>query len=424
MVTKWFKNFLASALEWMDTSTSADMNVCKVKITNGKTMYVYPTYQSGIWPTVDLQVSYNNNTNGVCVGSDTTQESDEDYKINAPIPNSIITVTIISQNMKIDKYGNPYKVIRLGITNKTNEEVTIGEIGYKSKMYGGITIEAPKTSVDMIVLFDRTVLEQPLVLQASETGIINYNLKTTINSPRIKAGLPLVSWESGSDEEIVALIEAAHQGIIDLQNDCGWKIGDARTINIGAWMGSSNHSAQAESAVISSFDDYNSCGCVMQFDIEDDNTQSGVQTERMNDTNDNSYNTSKMKSQYLPSLIDALPEWLKSSLVTFDVKVSSGGSSPSIVTVSNNKLALRAEIEVLGTNNWSLNGEGSLIPLYQIDEYRKAFGANAKIWFRSPVSSGDTSSYYTQRYVNININGTVDIANASTTGGIRPFGCL
>lgn len=45
------------------------------------------------------------------------------------------------------------------------------------------------------------------------------------------------SWSDSSDEDLVAIIEMADKGEVDLVEDCGWQVGDTRTVHLSA-MGS------------------------------------------------------------------------------------------------------------------------------------------------------------------------------------------
>ena len=48
-------------------------------------------------------------------------------------------------------------------------------------------------------------------------------------------GVTIVPWSTGTDEEIAAMIAAAHAGKINLQTDGGWAVGDVRSITVGAF---------------------------------------------------------------------------------------------------------------------------------------------------------------------------------------------
>ena len=228
--------------------------------------------------------------------------------------------------------------------------------------------------------------------------------------------LALVSWGGGTDEEIGAMIDAAHQGRIDLSDY--WAVGDVRTITVSAFTGgnSVSHEQQDIDIVIAQFGDYNSCGSVLQFDFKDE-----LATGQRYDASSNAYGTSEVKTETLPALANALPSWLKNRLKEFDVLVASNGNG-SITTVTGNKLALRSEVEIFGSTTYSKAGEGSQIDYYKTSANRaKKRGHNGSIddwWERSPVR--DRSDYACIVYY----NGTVTQYYVYVGPGLAPFGCL
>lgn len=235
-------------------------------------------------------------------------------------------------------------------------------------------------------------------------------------------GVEIVPFSSGTDEQIVAMINAAHAGTIDLQQDGGWAVGDTRTISISAFTagGSVSISQQNIDIVISQFGDYNSCGCVMQFDFKDA-LSSGI---RINSTNTNvgGYGSSEMKTTTLPALVNALPSWLKDALIEFNVLASAGNGSSTIETVNGNKLALRSESEITGAHSYSVDGEGTQINYYKTASNRiKKLGhsGSAGYWWERSPRNGNTS-----QFVMVFTDGNQTIQNAASSAGVAPFGCL
>ncbi len=229
----------------------------------------------------------------------------------------------------------------------------------------------------------------------------------------------VVSWSSGTDAQLAAMIAAAHDGEIDLQQDAGWAIGDTRTIAVSAFTAAGvTQPAQNIQIVISSFSEYMSCGNVMQFDFKGEFSQGF----KMNSTNTNvgGYGSSLMKTEILPALVLALPEWLKNNLIEFSVLASAGNRSSTIDTVTENKLALRSQIEITNSTSYSFSGEGALIPYYATSANRKKQGASGTDvwWTRSPYKS---SNY---RFVGISPTGVGDWYDANQGYGLSPFGCL
>lgn len=237
-------------------------------------------------------------------------------------------------------------------------------------------------------------------------------------------GVEIVPWATGTDEQIVAMIQAAHDGDIDLQTDGGWAVGDTRTISISAFTAGGNVAVAAQDIdiVITSFDDYMSCGNVLQFDFKD----ALAQKVRINSTASNTggWGSSEMKTVTMPALVSALPSWLSENLIEFSVlSASGGGSSETLVTVGGNKLALRSTNEVIGNTWWTIGGEGTQLSYYTTASNRvKKLGKNgsADYWYsRSPRHN------LSVQWMAIKPDGS-DVGNysADTAEGVAPFGCL
>lgn len=235
----------------------------------------------------------------------------------------------------------------------------------------------------------------------------------------------IVSWASGTDAEVGAMIDAAHAGLIDLQQDGGWAVGDVRTITVGAFTGGGNvsHAEQQIDIVITSFDEYMSCGNVLQFDFKSEL----VDRNRMNstDTNVGGYGASEMKMTTLPALVNALPDWLKSRLIEFSVLTSAGNTSSTIETVTGNKLALRSEMEVFGqTSKDEGYNEGQQLNYYTVSLNRYKYRNNVidnswHYWFRTPAK------YFNYQYCNFSgYSGGHDRTSATSLHAVAPFGCL
>lgn len=236
--------------------------------------------------------------------------------------------------------------------------------------------------------------------------------------------LTIVGWADGTDDEIAAMLDAARAGTIDLQTDAGWAVGDVRTIQTKEFTDNypKVHVSQSIDIVISSFEDYNECGCVMQFDFKD-SLATGV---RINATNTvaGGYRASEMFTDTLPKLANALPSWLSSRLLEFSVhvKASAGSLSDVIDIIEGNKLALRSEIEIFGVVNYTTPGEGTQIEYYKTAENRVKrlghTGAVSSWWERSP--SGKDTAYFCY----INANGGSAHSRPNIGYGLAPFGCI
>lgn len=229
-------------------------------------------------------------------------------------------------------------------------------------------------------------------------------------------GGTIVPWSTGTDAEIAAMIQAAHNGDIDLQTDGGWAVGDVRRITVGAFTGGYGESEPQQDVdiVITSFDEYMSCGNVLQFDFKN-----GLSTAlHMNgsETTSAGYGGCLMKATTLPALINALPSWLKTSLVEFPVSAYSGDIYSNVVTVQGNKLALRSLAEINGGSS-----DGIQLPYYSSQGNRTkkqgVSGSNG-VWFTRTPATGT-------KWQGINTSGAgSDWYSFSTNRLTAPFGCL
>ncbi len=362
---------------------------------------------------------------GISIGTGDTAATADDYQLEETVTSGV-SLALSATTPGTTEQGAPALTYKITVTNTGAEELVIREIGYKQTLKGTNNPGGVSTS-DIVCLLDRTVLPTPVTIQAGDAGVIEYTLVTDVRGRGSKGGVALVDFTWGSDEDVAAMIAAAHAGTIDLQEDGGWRVGDLRTIHVDAWTGGGSvaHAAQDINIMIASFEDYNECGCVVQFDFAD----TFAANQRMNGTATTvgGYSASEMYTTTLPALVEALPEWLKDLLLEFDVLVGKGNNVNELETVQHNKLALRSESEVNGTHAYSVDGEGSQAAVYSKDSVRKGQkpkgknGAPSNWWFRSPATG---SSSYVNCYV---YRGQSDVSrgNANNTDcGLSPFGCI
>ncbi|MBO7211322.1 MAG: hypothetical protein J6V44_10020 [Methanobrevibacter sp.] len=448
MITKNFENYLASILSFANNISNASCGL-QVFTTYGMPRFVYqyqyiPAGSGVLWfpGKVNAEPSFSNGNGGIVIGKGTTPPTKDDIALE-DIITSGVTVTVTLVDSKTVTPGYPQIEFNLTVTNTSNEEITISEIGYQQLIYvgSGPTAVYSSSPPAAICLFDRTVFETPITIQSGDAGVIEYTLCVT-TPQRTKNGVNLVSFTYGSDEDVAAMIDAARIGLIDLQEDGLWKVGDSRRVELSQFTGggSVDHQAQSRVITITQFGDYNNCGCLFQFDF----TCTIREGQRINATRTNvgGYSSAEIYTTTLPALVDALPIWLKDRLKTFDVLVSAGAGSSEIVTVSNNKLALRSAVEVLGeagvssgTNNYTYPGEGT-----QVDFYKNVAGSHRITYVYGVCDDFSDSNRYTftrSPYYNVSSAfaaiswSSAGIRSSSSTnitdstyGYISSFGCI
>lgn len=234
----------------------------------------------------------------------------------------------------------------------------------------------------------------------------------------------IVPWSGGTDEQIAAILDAAQEGTIDLQQDAHWAVGDIRIITLASFVDGegTNHAEQSIGIAISSFDNYMSCGCLLQFDFT--NVIEGIRIHSVN-SNYGGYGNSEVKTVTMQAIVNALPAWLKARLATFTCHTGSGRPGNTIVNVTGNKLALRSEVEIFGTHMLSEEGEGAQLPYYSTSANRKktVFGSDEgkRYSCRSPHVSG---FWYAEVRPTGGIEDIELIEPNDSRGNIAPFGCL
>ena len=417
MVTRNFKRLLARMLQSTGNDNESNINIVTPFVlvdTGGSPFYLVS--RSNQFPYSTDLVGQNSSTDaGISVGSGGTAPSETDYCLETPISN--VNVVVNNMSMKNDKYYNNTLIFNVGVTNQGSSDIVIREICYKTVLRGTAYVGRLSTTfsgTSCTCMLDRAVLDSPITIPPGETGIIIYRLSTSIYGERTIDGIPIVSFDRGTDEEICAMIDAAKQGKFDLQKDCGWSVGEHRRIHIDAFTGggSTTHAAQDLDIVITSFDDYNGCGCLFQFD----SVQALSTTQRMNGSSQNNYANSEMVNTTLPALEAALPSWLKSRLTAFDVLYKASYNATEISTLAGQKLGIRSATEV---RNASVTPpDGAYMGYFTNSSHR---GVSLGI-------SDNTTSFVTRTPTTSNtyymVSNSSTNRSATAAGGVAFFGCI
>ena len=121
----------------------------------------------------------------------------------------------------------------------------------------------------------------------------------------------------------------------------------------------------------------------------------------------------------------ALPSTWQSMVKIVNKKSGTGGGSSSGIEITADKIFLAAEIEIFGSRNYSVFGEGTQYQYYKnatANRYKMPKWSSSSVshtyWERSPLS-GDTSSF-----CRVSSGGGASISSASGAGGVAPCLCI
>ena len=256
--------------------------------------------------------------------------------------------------------------------------------------------------------------------------------------------LKIVTFANGTDEEIVAMIEAHYNNKINIADY--WSVGDKRNVSLSAMSATGvgeSHRAQTVQYAIADFEHdtlstpinghtkaavtLTQVNCLMDATSASNSNNGSNDTEKgyMNSSNTNSGGwTSCARRNWCNNVYyDALPSVIKSSVKSVN-KLTSAGNKSSTINTTSDKIFLLSEIEIFGSNTYSVSGEGTQYTYYktQSNRYKMPKWTSSSVshiyWERSPCS-GDSTCFCIVRS-----NGNANYGTASGAYGVAPCLCI
>lgn len=255
----------------------------------------------------------------------------------------------------------------------------------------------------------------------------------------------IVTFADGTDEEIMAMIEAHYNNKINIQDY--WSVGDKRNVNLSAMSATGvgeSHRAQAVEFVIGDFEHDDLAtpinghskaavtllqkDCLMDASNASNPVNGSNNTENgyMNSTSTNrgGWKNCARRTWCNNVYFSALPGAWQSMVKTVNKKVSVGNNSSTIETVQD-KIFLAAEIEIFNSTTYSFVGEGTQYQYYKnatanrykMPKWNLSYVSNI-YWERSPYS-GNTSSFCF-----VDSSGNANRNYANNAYGVAPCLCL
>lgn len=253
----------------------------------------------------------------------------------------------------------------------------------------------------------------------------NYSAGTMNCQVALQSALEIVSWSSGTDEQIAAMVAAADAGQINLSDY--WKAGDTRTVHLSAMSGSvsnanESHAAQDVQMVLTDPGHYtlaNGKKCNFVVLQKDCLKEYGVMNSQ--GTNSGGWNNCPRRTWCNSVYRNAIPSTLRGIFKQFTTYAANGTGSSSVA--SSDYFALFSEKEVFGSityANSSAEANNSQLTWFKTSSNRikRVNGSASGWWERSPYSGGSS------RFCTVHTGGSATWGNASGAGGLAPFGCI
>lgn len=237
-----------------------------------------------------------------------------------------------------------------------------------------------------------------------------------------------VPWSTGTDEQILAMIQAADRGEIDLRDF--WTVGEERKVNLAAMSATGvgeSHAAQEVTFVLM---DATLTGLTpadsskplhFAVGLKDSLNEAGYMNS--SNTNTGGWRDSKRRTWCNDVFANALPATFKQCFRQFKWQTGKGGGASSGLYETTDLFALPAEKMIFGSRSYSFSDEAALYNLWKwyetsANRIKKRDDSASLWWEASPYSGG--SSHFCGVYSDGNAYGNF----ASYPRGLAPFGCI
>lgn len=242
----------------------------------------------------------------------------------------------------------------------------------------------------------------------------------------------LKGFGEATDEELVAMIEAADRGEIDLYEDAGWRVGDTRTISLPS-MSTVEVNGQPYAAGTNTLVLMHRGGYEYVNPIENGRSTCsfivGIRDclSRMDQLNKNNvklnWGTCGARTWCNNIFYNAIPSSIRS--IFKQVKVPTAYSCAGANNeITNDYFFFPAEKEVFGTRKNGATVEANA--LQQWDWYKTHNNKGVYWHLRSPYSDGYDSSYYANRgyFCYVSFDNTASFGQADSKRYAFPAGCI
>lgn len=276
-------------------------------------------------------------------------------------------------------------------------------------------------------------------------GKIMHVVDGKIITPQYSGVPDLVSWSTGTDSQIAAMIEAFYSDAITL-NDIKsvWSVGDSRTITLSAMnatgVGESHRSQTVQMTILDfEHDDLTTAignhtkalitvqqkNCLRDASVTDTGGSSNTENGYMNSSNTNvgGWKNCARRSWCNQVYYAALPSAFKNLVKSVSKQSTAGSQSTSLVT-TDDLVWLPSEQEIFGAKTYAAAVEGAQYSYYATasNRYKLPYWNSSSVsshwWERSPYGSDTTI------FCSVSTSGAASDSYASYARGIAPACCL
>lgn len=262
-----------------------------------------------------------------------------------------------------------------------------------------------------------------VTVSVAETA--NYLGGSSTCTVELESALEIVSWASGTDEQIAAMVAAADAGQIDLSDY--WNAGDTRTVQLSAMSGSvananESHAAQSVQFLLTDPGHYtlaNGKKCNFVVLQKDCLKETGVMNAQ--GTNSGGWESCPRRTWCNSVYRNAIPASLRGIFKQFKVRTANGSGSG--VTESTDWFSLFSEKEIFGSTtyaNSSAESQNTQLNWYKTSSNRiKRMNGSAYHWWERSPRSGISDIFCL-----VHSDGSAYANSAGNGSGLAPFGCI
>ena len=342
-----------------------------------------------------------------CVWSDNT---------NAP-KTYAYTISKAYQNIALSASS-----VTISASSPTASVTVTGNVGTLSASSDNGTVAAASVSGSTVTITSPS--QQSGSAKVTVTAAATENYGSVSKTITVTADfLKIVTWASGTDDEIAKMVAAADAGKINLGDY--WKVGDTRKVNLAAMSATGvgeSHAAQSVSFVLmnkggKTLSSNKTCSFIVG--MKDSLNEYGY----MNSSNTNSggWDSCARRTWCNSVFRNSIPSALRGIFKQFK-NVTANGSSSTTAT-STDYFALPSEKEVFGSTTYAdstAESSNRQFEWYKTSSNRvkKVNGSASRWWERSPRCGG--SGFFCP----VSSDGSAGNNAATNTSGLSPFGCI